>query len=295
MQKTNIVNIVEFLYKNQGYLKWGKSKLAELLGETVEDIKSAKSLIKNQGFFEVLSNFKPDDTSYTAEAKLFNYSSDFTVKMPINNNTLFISDLHCPMEHPKALDFCKMLYTKYSISQVIFVGDMLDFYGLSVYEKSTNYKGIKDEISVAKEVLKDWYKAFPNAIVLHGNHVERLERKLGLSGIPSNWIKPLEELLEVPTWKFVHSYETDKFIVIHGTGNKNTTKTILAKNKSVVLGHHHSCSSINYVSNNIWTMQLGALIDLYSYAFNYTKEQAIPAINSCGVLYNGTPIIEILK
>jgi len=341
-QKNNIIRIIEFLDAKSGYLKVGNKKLSKKLKVSLEELKTARKLIRNQGFNKVLKNFKDYGTSYDPVDVSFNpkrwmdnlaklnYVDDFpewvgtsekerkeisleevqenpqkTIQWlnqmgikfiePTTPNTLFISDLHLPYTDKRALEFCKKLYHKYNIEEVVFVGDVFDFYGLSVYGKSTSYLGIKNEIEVAKLLIQDWYKEFPNATLLYGNHANRLMKKLELAGIPEDWLRELEDILEIPNWKFVTSYETDDYVVIHGTGGLNMQKTVLARGKSIIQGHHHSKTKLDYITNNLWTMQLGALIDLDSYAFHYTKENPIPAIASCGILYNGNPIIETLK
>ena len=410
MQKNNIIQIIEFLDTHRGYLKWGGKKLSKKLKVSLEELKIAKKLIKNQGFYELLQNFKEYGTSYNPvdvsfkkedefhtnttawvgiseeECKALkldllvgsdiidkkrkeiyknpkvqvhtkqtnnplewdiienlisinkdknngwnitewmkniaelNYNADFPkwindnikplgtnwggtseeecIKIKEKNkvpNTLFISDLHIPYANDKALLFCKKLFIKYDIEEVVFVGDVFDFYGLSIYGKSTSYPGIKNEIGVAKNLIKDWYRVFPKATLLYGNHVDRLRKKLELAGIPEDWLRDLSDILGIPNWDFVTSYETEDYIVVHGTGGMNMEKTVLARGKPVIQGHHHSKTKLEYITDNLWAMQLGALIDLKSYAFHYAKENPIPAIASCGVLYQGNPIIETLK
>ena len=61
------------------------------------------------------------------------------------------------------------------------------------------------------------------------------------------------------------------------------------------MGHLHSQSSIIYVNQKVFGMIVGCGIEISKYAFNYMNGFNKPVILSCGVIIDGTPIIETMK
>ena len=59
-----------------------------------------------------------------------------------------------------------------------------------------------DELDAAIQRLGRYYKAFPEATVICGNHSRLVRRKALSGGIPKKWIKITLMFLEVPKWEF---------------------------------------------------------------------------------------------
>lgn len=294
LMNNNIFNIINFLKNKPGYSDASWKKINKQVPCNKEEVRIARKLIKTERFDKLMENFTNYGTSYNPKNVTFKNASIPNGKTKLIN-TLFISDLHIPFNNLKAFDFYCNLYAKYDITDVYATGDFFDFYGLSTYERSTEYSGIKSEIEYAKLLVKDWYKAFPNMKLLYGNHVERLMKAVNRAGIPNEWLKSLSEILQVPTWTFASSFETDTFYLTHGTGGMNMKNSVLARQKPVIQGHHHKSTKLEYYTDSLWGCQLGAMVDKDSYVFNYAKENPLPDISSCLVLYEEVPIIEILK
>ena len=88
-----------------------------------------------------------------------------------NSNVLVIGDLHEPFCLDGYLDFCVNTYYDYKCTDVIFIGDIIDNHYSSFHEVNIDaeYSG-KQELDLAIEKISHWYKAFPVAKVIIGNH-----------------------------------------------------------------------------------------------------------------------------
>ena len=120
----------------------------------------------------------------------------------VTNNVLVIGDLHEPFCLDKYLEFCVSKYEQYDCTEVVFIGDIIDNHYSSYHETNADGMGGADELELAIERISRWYKEFPEATVIIGNHDRMIFRKGQTSAIPSKWIKSYKEVLEVPNWNF---------------------------------------------------------------------------------------------
>ena len=211
-------------------------------------------------------------------------------------NVLVIGDLHEPFCLDGYLDWCIEQYETWNCNEVVFIGDIVDNHYSSFHEIDieAEYTG-KQELEVAIKRIARWYKAFPEANVVLGNHDRMIMRKAQTSLIPSKWIKSYKEVLEVPNWNFVDRLEIDGVQYIHGEAGTARTKC-RADMMNTVQGHLHTqvyCET--YVGQNfrVFGMQVGCGIDHDSYAMAYAKRGKKPAI-ACGVILGGTTPINLL-
>jgi len=71
-------------------------------------------------------------------------------------------------------------------------------------------------------------------------------------------------------------------------------KAVQMMSASVVQGHYHTQSNIEYVGNDFhlnWGMSVGCLVDKKSMAMAYMKVNMAKPILSCGIITNGVPSI----
>ena len=211
-------------------------------------------------------------------------------------NVLVVGDLHEPFCLDTYLDFCLEQYNKYNISDVIFIGDIVDNHYSSYHETSADGMGGADELELSIKRIARWYKVFPVAKVIIGNHDRMIMRKAQTSAIPSKWIKSYKEVLEVPNWDFLERYEQDNVQYIHGEGGTARTKC-RADMMNTVQGHLHTqCYTEWYVGMKfrVFGSQCGSGINHESYAMAYAKYGKKPAIGCMVVLENGTIPINLL-
>ena len=208
---------------------------------------------------------------------------------------LVIGDLHEPFCLEGYLDFCKKTYQKYNCNKIIFIGDLVDNHASSYHETDVNGLSGGDELELAIKQLKKWYKAFPKATVLLGNHDNIIMRKAQTSSVPKKWIKDFKEVLETPNWEYVHKLEVDDVAYIHGIGSKAHVRSVKDM-QSTVQGHHHTDAYVQWkVGSNakIFGMQVGCGIDKDSYAMAYGKWFPKPAIG-VGIVIGGHTAFNVL-
>ena len=211
------------------------------------------------------------------------------------SRVLIIGDLHQPFTLDSYLDFCLEVKSKYLTNRTIFIGDIIDNHYASYHETDSNAMGGKDELDLSIKKIARWYKAFPKADVIIGNHDRMVMRKAQTSAIPLKWIKSYKEVLEVPDWNFTDRLVIDGVQYVHGEGGTARTKC-RADMMNTIQGHLHTqCYTEYYVGANfkIFGMQVGCGIDVDSYAMAYAKRGKKPAI-AVGVCLGGKTCINEL-
>lgn len=223
---------------------------------------------------------------------------------PYTGNALIIGDVHLPFEKKEYLEFCKSVYDKYNCDRAYSVGDFLDEHKMSFHDHDPDMPSAKDELDLCKIKLQDWYKAFPNMKWCKGNHDERFYRVAYKSGIPSEMMKPLLEVLKAPDgWEYEDEFWiNDSIKIYHGTGFSGKYPHAIAASEymcNVVMGHIHSVAGIHHkvtAKDAVWGMAVGCGIDRHKSAFQYAKHMAKKPVLSCGVILNGkVPLIELME
>jgi len=206
----------------------------------------------------------------------------------MKSKVLAIGDLHEPFTLKNYINFCKKMYKKHDCNKVIFMGDIIDNHYSSYHETDAEAMGGKDELELAIKKIKKWYKAFPVAHVIIGNHDRIVFRKAQTGDIPSKWIRDYSEVLETPSWKFVDRLVVDDVQYIHGEGGTARMKS-KADMMSTVQGHLHTQCYNEWsvgATFKVFGMQVGCGIDHDSYAMGYAKRGKKPAIG-CGIIIDG--------
>ena len=216
-------------------------------------------------------------------------------KKPQEKRILIIGDLHCPFDLEEYYEHCLETYQKWHCNHVIFIGDIIDNHYSSYHETDADGLGGADELDLAIKRLSRYYKVFPKADVVIGNHDRMVMRKAQTSSIPTKWIKSYKEVLEVPKWKFTERVEYDGVQYIHGEAGTARTKS-KADMQSTVQGHLHTQAYCEFtVGRNfkIFGLQVGCGIDFSSYAMAYAKAGKKPAVG-CGVVIGGKTAINCM-
>jgi hypothetical protein len=249
-----------------------------------------------------LRNLKRNNIKKDYRLRLTKAEHDLIKEMRVSNggvvnNVLVIGDLHEPFCLDKYLEFCVSKYEQFDCTEVVIIGDCLDNHYSSFHEVNidADYTG-KEELQIAIERIARWYKEFPKATVIIGNHDRIIMRKAQTSAIPSKWIKSYKEVLEVPGWEFVERYVKDNVQYLHGEGGTARTKC-RADMMNTVQGHLHTQAYCeHYVGQNfrVFGMQVGCGINHESYAMAYAKYGKKPAIGCGVVLNNGKLPINLL-
>jgi len=208
---------------------------------------------------------------------------------------LVIGDLHAPFTLPNYLYFCIDVYAKYNCNQVVFIGDIIDNHYSSFHTTDPDGLGGGDELDLAVKDIALWYRQFPVADVMIGNHDRMIMRRAFDSQIPQRWIKSYNDVLGTPNWRWLENVIYDDVLYEHGEGGQAATKA-RHNMMSSVCGHTHTVAYVQwYVGKRfrVFGMQVGCGIDAKSYAAAYAKNFKRQAIG-CGVIIGGHTAINCL-
>ena len=216
------------------------------------------------------------------------------------SRVLVSGDPHEPACHPGYRAFLKDLRRKYKTDQTVIIGDLADFQAISFHAANPHCPGPTDEYVLTKQRIQQWYRDFPNAIALVGNHDARVVRLAESVNIPARFIRDYAEVWKTPNWKWVDDTIIDDVYYFHGTGRSgmhpafNAMKDFLM---SVVMGHCHSASGVKWRANphkRTFGMDTGCGIDVDAYQFAYGKHMRSRPILSAGVVIDGMPFHHIM-
>lgn len=203
------------------------------------------------------------------------------------NNVLIIGDLHTPFNLKEYLLFCRIQQEKFKCGRVVFIGDLVDNHFSSYHESDPDGLSAGDELDLAINEIQKYYKVFPNADVIIGNHDRLVYRKAFSGGLSKRWIKEYKDVLGTPNWNFVENVELFDININHGEGG--TARAKMKKElQSQIQGHLHSDFYVEYIVGKnfrIFGMQVGCGVNHKTYAMEYGKNFKKPAIG-CGVLLN---------
>lgn len=212
---------------------------------------------------------------------------------------LVIGDLHEPCTRKGYSHFCKDIYKEWDCDRVVFIGDVVDWSAISFHANNPEAPGPHDEYKIALTQIQKWYKLFPEATVIIGNHDARPRRVAESVNIPAKFIRNYAELWETPKWKWIQSTIIDNVFYCHGHrkgGGKTPAWNLSLKmGMSVCLGHYHSHGGINWSANPLrrwFGMDVGCGVDDKAYAFVYAQEQVQRSILSVGIVLDGQPYHE---
>ncbi len=205
-----------------------------------------------------------------------------------NDNVLIIGDLHTPFAKEGYLDHCKRIRDKYKCETIVLIGDITDQHYSSYHEADPDGMAAGEELIKSKSQIASFYKEFPIAKVCLGNHDLIPNRKAFSAGLSKSWVKPISEVLDTPNWEYAEEFTINGVLYTHGTGRK-ARQRCMQEFTSVVQGHYHSESYIEYYANAdklMFAMQVGCGVDRKAYAMAYGKNFRKPQLN-CGVVLEG--------
>tara|TARA_R110002126_G_scaffold68046_11_gene172167 strand:+ start:2976 stop:3905 length:930 start_codon:yes stop_codon:yes gene_type:complete len=297
MKANNILKAKLFLEENQGYLKWGKEKLADKLNVSIHEIIAAKQMLwaEEEEKEVVVPEVKQIPTSefdeYVEWKKTKGLSKKPKLPKPFEGgdveNVLVIGDIHEPFSLEGYLEFCRDKQEEYNCGSVVFIGDVIDSHFSSYHETEVCAMGADDELDAAIKKIANWYSVFPEAYVTIGNHDRLVSRKAKTAGLASKWVRGYSEVLNTPNWKFVEEVELYNVCFNHGEAGtaRNRMKNEL---QSQVQGHLHAEAYVDWsvgAKHKVFGMQVGCGVDRSAYAMSYGRIYKKPVI-SCGVVLN---------
>ncbi len=103
--------------------------------------------------------------------------SDETELEPVfieHKKTLILADVHIPYHRIESLEICIDFAKEYKPDAILFLGDLIDMYMISKFNKDPTQRNIKGEIKQTIEFLKRFKELIPAEQYLkYGNHEER--------------------------------------------------------------------------------------------------------------------------
>lgn len=216
----------------------------------------------------------------------------------VYNNILIIPDAHFPFENKDLFPFLTHLKETINPDLVINLGDIVDHAALSFHEKNPDMPGALDEYEACLEKLDRFYELFPQGLQVLGNHDIRALRVAQANGIPSIYLKPMEEVLRVPQGWILAERETFKtptgeVLAVHSLGG-NDMLNAQKLATSVVTGHKHTQFSLSYWSTKeklMFALSAGCIIDPKHRAFNYSANRVLRPIIGAAAIIEGEPIL----
>lgn len=283
---------IEFLELHPN--KFTISQLADMHGLTYDQVQSGVRRAKKKYILVPKADNNPGNRSKkkTPPQKI----TDYIPPAPNTERVLVIGDLHEPFTLEGYREFCIGLYKQYKCTHVIFIGDIVDNHAISYHESDADGMSAGDELDLAIDNLALWYKAFPKADVIIGNHDRLIMRKAFTGGIPRRWILGYQDMFGVPGWQFSEQRVYDGVQYIHGEGGtaRNRCKKDLM---STVQGHLHTQAYTEHIVGarfHIFGSQVGCGVDKDAYAMAYAKNFGKPVIGAMVILDNGKLPINIL-
>lgn len=204
-----------------------------------------------------------------------------------------VPDLHFPFTKDKYLSFLVETFIDKGVTDIVFIGDMIDSHALSRHETHPNAVGPVTEYELSLKQVKKYIKEFPVVKFCLGNHDLIVERQAATLGIASVFLKSFKDLWQLPAeWDVREVHEIDDVMYTHGTGFSGKNAGITAAQtylKSTVIGHTHAWGGVQYYdtgTRTLFGMNVGALVDEESYAFAYAKYSRNKSVKGCGIVYS---------
>jgi hypothetical protein len=292
--------IYDWLLSKTGYLKCSPKVVAKNYPRKV-DVKhivialeqaritfKSKEPVKESSKQLVLRLIKPESP------RRFKVNKDYDL-----NNVIFLPDLHAPFIKQGVLEFCLEQQDKYRCGTVIFAGDIIDGHAWSYHEHDVDGMSVGAELSAAKIQLEEWFRAFPKAISLMGNHDLLIQRKAKTIGLSQQFIKGFGDVLAAPkTWEFKLEHTFHNVLYKHGSVG-DAFKVAKESRISTCQGHFHSKTFVQWSvseKDSIFGLQVGWGADRHEYAFDYGKSFTSKPIISCGLILDKgtTPIVKLM-
>lgn len=204
-----------------------------------------------------------------------------------------IGDPHEPVSRAGYLDFCSDTFEEYGVDEVVCIGDLIDWHGISFHARQPECPGPADEYTLALERVQRWYRRFPNMKWVIGNHDQRPARLARTVSIPEFMLKPYNEIWGVPEWELDFEFMIDGVKYLHGTGNSGVHPAWNLMNKSkmsVVMGHCHSRAGVKHSTNRkerFFGLDTGCGVDDRTYQFAYGKNLPERSFLACGIVKDG--------
>lgn len=204
-------------------------------------------------------------------------------KMPKGcTRILCLSDVHIPYHNIEALTIALDYGKEKKVNGILLNGDILDFYGVSSFEKDPRKRHFAEELEMGRDFLKILKENFNCPIYYKlGNHEERYERYLKVKApelldvsefrlenllrfgeVGCNLIDE-KRIIKIGSLNVMHGHEFGRSVF----SPVNPARGVYMRAKeSTIIGHHHQTSEHSEPSLNgkvVTTWSQGCLCELH--------------------------------
>lgn len=175
---------------------------------------------------------------------------------------LIVPDMHIPWNHKKATALMLAVGKDFKPDEIVFLGDLCDFYGVSSHSKDPRISiMIQEEVEAVNNFLDIIDREFKGSkkTYIEGNHSFRLERYLQNQAPALYGLTNCQELFKINQrgWRWVKYNQSQKYQIL---GSKlfarheplaSTAKLTATKAScSLVYGHIHRIEQAQFVDLN---------------------------------------------
>jgi len=171
---------------------------------------------------------------------------------------LVMADTHIPYHKPEAIKIMVTYAKEAGCNGIIILGDFIDCYQLSRFEKSPKMRSFPDEVKVAQQIL-DYlsYELKPKTFIYKlGNHEERLEHYIyrhapALFGIEGLTWSELIDRPKITIVKDKRPITCGRLFLIHGHEySKNMLSPVNPARGIFLRGHECAICAHSHVASN---------------------------------------------
>jgi hypothetical protein len=217
-------------------------------------------------------------------------------------DTLIISDLHAPYQHPDAVDFLCDVARRYKTTSVVCIGDEIDAHTVSRYASDPDLARAAGGTAEGDQGSTAAVSCLPESVGLHEQpHIPGLPE--GVRGRHSLRVPSRDQRsAEAPEgWQWKELWEIANVSYSHGEGFSGRTPALAACERmraNAVIGHVHTAAGVSWSyarSGALFGLSVGCLINPKAAAFAYAKHEARRPALGCGVIKDGIPMFVPLR
>ena len=235
--------------------------------QTTSTYDLARILIKEERLPHTVESLRKGISNYYRDKKVSLVEEETEIYIPPSSykeagtfilpkkcdNILYIGDLHIPYHSIEPIRLALKYGQQNGVNTIYINGDLIDCYSISRFSKDPSMMGLKEEIELTAQFLRNLRALFPQASIYYkiGNHDERLDKYAKEKApdlLKAGAIRSLPELLGCADLgiEIIESKQlakAGKLFVIHGheyggSGSVNVARNLNVKAQDNVLTHH---------------------------------------------------------
>ncbi len=219
--------------------------LEEIKGEAIKNINAKYDTLKHTVDFD--SDFEFPESEH-------NPQRFFEISTPRDGYKIgLLYDIHIPYHHATHLKIAVKHMKEWGADEILLMGDVVDFAGLSKYEKNWRQRDIDLDIDLAQTFIENLQKFMPNVKITwkEGNHEKRVETYKNTVATAYQKVKSMmfKELLQLDKFGVSHLdsftiIRAGKLHIMHGHelpgGGENVARNKMKRAMAnIIFGHSH--------------------------------------------------------